>query len=119
MLRDRTVAARMTAPTSAQQVNWWLVHEYVAPLLTSVGSWPTAGTPEWCELEDTDPRKLAALFDSARHHALRQDTAQAALAEASHAIAGAADWTEIAHEVLQRREFYGARPWLRRSAGAA
>ena len=54
-----------------------------------------AGTLTWSQLDDDDPAKIAALYDAARHHALRVDTAQTALAEASHAIAGAADWAVI------------------------
>lgn len=62
-----------------------------------------AGTLDWQRLADRDPAKLAALFDAARHHALRVDTAQTALAEASHAIASAADWRQIASEIQQLR----------------
>jgi hypothetical protein len=72
-------------------VSWWSVHEHVAPLLESVGSWPTVGTPEWCELDDDDPRKAAALFDAARHWALRIETSQQQLAETSRDVAAAAD----------------------------
>jgi hypothetical protein len=60
------------------------------------------GTPEWCALESSDPRKLAALYDAAQHHALRVETAQAARAEASRAVAGAADWAAIAIELYRR-----------------
>src|SRR5690348_3635085 len=69
-----------------QQVSWWSVHEHVAPLLESAGTWPMVGTPEWCALSDDDPRKLAALYDAARHWALRVETAQQARAEASRSI---------------------------------
>jgi hypothetical protein len=90
-------------PTQARSVDWFSVHLHVAPLLTEVGDWPLAGSLAWQRLDDRDPAKLAALFDAARHHALRVDAAQTALAEASHAIAGAADWRQIAQEVQQRR----------------
>ncbi len=56
------------------QVSWWDVHEFVAPLLEHVGSYPMAGTPEWCALPDYDPAKTAALLDAARHWALRVET---------------------------------------------
>jgi hypothetical protein len=72
--------------TYSQQVDWWSVHCYVSPLLDRVGSWPMAGTVEWCNLEDDDPRKVAALFDAARHHILRVDTAQLAQIQAGEAI---------------------------------
>jgi hypothetical protein len=55
----------------SQQVSWWDVHTFVSPWLEVVGSWPTAGTPEWCALPDGDPAKIAALCDAAQHHALR------------------------------------------------
>jgi hypothetical protein len=62
-----------------------------------------AGTPEWCALPDDDARKIAAIYDAARHHALRVESSQAARAEASRDISGAADWPAIATEVFQRR----------------
>ena len=82
----------------SQQVSWWHVHEFVVPVLASVGSWPMAGTPAWCDLPATDPRKLAAIFDAAQHWALRVDMYQAAMAQASHDVADAADWSAIAQE---------------------
>jgi hypothetical protein len=101
---------------ASQQVSWFSVHEFVAPLLADVGQWPLAGTPEWCALDDDDPRKQAALYDAARHHALRVETAQAALAQASRAVSAAEDWSAIAAEVRDRSEFYKQRPWLKRVA---
>lgn len=91
---------------ASHTVDWWPVHLYVLPLLTEVGSWPMAGTLTWQRLPSADPAKLAALLDAARHHALRVDTAQTALAEASHAIAGAADWAQIARDIRRRNEVY-------------
>jgi uncharacterized protein DUF2742 len=88
---------------ASRQVSWWSVHEHAAPLLEAVGSWPTVGTPEWCELDDTDPRKIAALFDAAQHWALRVETCQQSRAEASHAISAAEDWSAIATEIYYRR----------------
>jgi hypothetical protein len=88
---------------SSAAVSWWSVHEHVAPALAAVGSWPTVGTPAWCELEDTDPRKLVALFDAAQHWALRVETCQEQLAEASHDISAAADWSGVATEIYSRR----------------
>ena len=96
------------------QVSFWSVHEYVAPLLAAVGTWPPIGTPEWCALDDTDPRKLAALFDAAQHHALRVEMAQEARCEASREISAAADWSAIATEFVKLTAFYEHPPWLRR-----
>jgi hypothetical protein len=96
----------MSAGLTSRSVSWWSVHEYVEPLLAAVGQWPMAGTPEWCALPDDDPVKLAALFDAARHHALRLDVNQAALAETSRDISGAADWPAIAREIHNRSTCY-------------
>jgi Protein of unknown function (DUF2742) len=63
-------AVSLTALVASQQVSWWSVHEHVAPLLDQIESWPMVGTPAWCRLADDDPRKLAALYDAARHWAL-------------------------------------------------
>ncbi|OBJ00374.1 hypothetical protein A5660_25045 [Mycobacterium alsense] len=95
---------------------WFEVHTFVAPMLQAVGSWPTAGSPAWCELADDDPVKVAAVLDAGRHHALRVETAQQARAEASRDVSAAADWSAIAHEIHCRDQFYAARPWLRRAA---
>jgi hypothetical protein len=97
------------------QVSWWSVHEHVAPLLAAVRSWPTVGTPAWCDLDDGDPAKLAALLDAARHWALRVETCQQQLAEASRDVSAAEDWPGIAHQIFGRAQFYAERPWLKRA----
>jgi hypothetical protein len=61
------------------------------------------GTPAWCALPDTDPAKLAALLDAARHWALRVDSCQQALCEASHDISAAADWHAISNTITAHR----------------
>lgn len=99
---------------SSRQVSWWSVHEHVWPLLAKVGSWPLAGTPAWCVLDDDDPRKWAAMLDAAQHHALRMETAQEQQCAASRDVAAAADWTGIARKIRDRNEFYTQRPWLKR-----
>ena len=99
---------------SSQQVSWWSVHEHVVPLLESVGSWPMVGTPAWCALNADDPAKLAAIYDAAQHWSLRLETAQEAACQASRDISAAEDWSARSREVLVRRAFYDARPWLRR-----
>ena len=97
-------------------VSWWSLHEHVAPFLERVGSWPMVGSVEWQQLADDDPRKLAAIFDAAQHHALRVETAQEARAEASRAIASAADWPKIGRELQRLTEFRASRPWTKRVA---
>jgi hypothetical protein len=109
---DRHICHRNAGPphigcyTTGRAVSWWSVVEHVAPLLEQVRSWPMAGTPAWCALDDDDPRKLAALFDAARHWALHLETNQQARAEASHDISAAGDWRSIADETRRRREVY-------------
>jgi Protein of unknown function (DUF2742) len=99
---------------SSRAVSWWSVHEFVAPVLARVGSWPMAGTVEWNALPDDDPRRIAAIFDAAQHHALRMETGQQAECEASRAISAAEDWSWVAAQVREREEFYTQKPWLRR-----
>jgi hypothetical protein len=101
----------MTAVNS-QQVSWWSVHEHVAPMLEQVQSWPTIGTPTWCQLPDDDPAKLAALLDAAQHWALRVETCQQARADASREISAAADWSAIATEIFAARR--GVRAYIPR-----
>lgn len=86
----------------SRQVCWWAVHQFVSPLLERAGSWPMAGTPEWSALADDDPAKWAALLDGARHHALRVETAQQGLAQASRDISAAENWSAIATDIHQR-----------------
>jgi hypothetical protein len=105
-LSGLTPSGSGSAAVSSQQVNWWEVHSYVTPVLEAVGTWPMAGTPEWCELADDDPRKTAALFDAAQHWALRVETCQTAQCEASHSLSAAADWSGIATKALYRRIAY-------------
>jgi hypothetical protein len=86
----------------SRTVDWWSVHLYVAPFLLAAASWQIAGTLGWQQLADDDPVKRAALYDAARHHALRVETCQAALAGASRDISVAADWSGLARNILQR-----------------
>ena len=105
----------MSAFVSSQQASWWSVREHVAPLLADVGTWPMVGTPAWCALDDDDPAKLAALFDAAQHWALRVETCQQALCEASRAVADTADWSSIGREIQNRAKLCRQRPWLKRA----
>ena len=100
----------------SQQVCWWTVHEFVSPLLTIVESWPTIGTPAWRDLAPDDLRKVAAVFDAARHWALQLESNQVARCEAGEAISAAADWPAIAERIRGRAEFFTERPWLRRES---
>ncbi|MCV7034696.1 DUF2742 domain-containing protein [Mycobacterium heckeshornense] len=117
---SRDIAARATGTSGravstldSRQVSWWPVHQFLESVLSQAKyeCLPMAGTPAWCALADRDPRKLLALAVAGEHHVLRMETAQEALAEASKAVAAAADWPAIAAEVTQRRaaEHTGAR----------
>lgn len=110
------MSVRSGDPVSARSVSWWEVNQFVARLTEQVPDWPLAGTPPWCALDDTDPRKLAAVLDAGQQNALRWETTQDAAAEASKAIAAAVDWRAVAQELSQRNSFYAARPWLKRQA---
>lgn len=99
------------AGTESRWVDWYSVHLYVLPILAEAGSWPLAGSLAWQQLDDSDPRKLAAVLDGGRRDALRNDTTGAALAQASHDISAAADWPALARSIRRRNTVY-----IRRSA---
>nr|WP_321182435.1 DUF2742 domain-containing protein [Mycobacterium kansasii] len=88
----------------SHQVGWWDVHLYVSPLLAAAVSWPMIGTPAWCQLDDTDPAKVAAVYDAAQHWALRVETAQEARAEASRDISAAEDWGAVARGIRRHAD---------------
>ena len=95
--------------TGSRQVSWAPVHEFLQAALAPGGRrWchsPCAGTPAWCELADGDPRKLLSLAVAGEHHVLRVEVAQTARAEASQAVAAAADWPQVSREIRQRKSF--------------
>jgi len=111
-----TTPTKSEFSNSSRQVSWWTVHDFVQHVLAEAGSWPMVGTPAWCALGDDDPVKIAAVYDAAQHHALRVDLHQQSLAESSRDISQAADWSQVATEMVRRESFYAARPWLRRVA---
>ena len=91
---------------ASRTVDFWQVHKYVLPLLTSVGTWPMVGRVTWSELDDQDPAKRAAIYDGSRHWALHVELSQAALASASRDVSGAADWSAISRNMLRRNAAY-------------
>jgi len=100
---------------AAQQVSWWDTHVFISKLTADLNL-PPAGTPEWCAVPDGDPRKLLALAVAGEHHVLRVETAQQARADASKAVAGAADWSKVSREIQHRSAFREAQPWAKRVA---
>ena len=113
---DRDFDYDQRGPVTARSVSWWSVHEYVTGFIGTLTDWPMAGTPEWCDLDDYEPRKLAAVLIAGSHHALRVETAQEANAAASKAVAAAADWPAIAKEIHQLHNWRSTRPWAIRQA---
>jgi hypothetical protein len=100
--------------TSSQAVRWWAVHEFIAPLLAPVGSWPMAGTPAWCALPDANPAKIAALYSAAEHWALRVETCQQAECDASRDVSAAVNWGAVGKRIQARNDWYMSHPWMRR-----
>ena len=102
-------ASPAVAGSVSQQVSWWETHRFIETVLAqanAVGPLPWAGSPEWCELADGDPRKLLALAIAGEHHILRVEVAQTAHAEASRAISDAADWSEVSRTICRRSGVY-------------
>jgi len=91
-------------PPPSQQRDWWPVHQFLEAVVAQAnyGPIPAAGTPSWCALSDGDPRKLLAVAIDGEHQVLRIETAQEQRAEASKAIAGSADWPQIARDIQRR-----------------
>ena len=77
---------------ASRQVAWFEVYTFVVSLLARTPSWPAAGTPEWCLLDDTNPRKTAAVLDAGVHWALKIDTEQTAQAELSQNLSTNTEW---------------------------
>ena len=90
----------------SRQVSWWDTHVFIAELTKHCNDLPVAGAPTWCALADDDPRKLLSLAVAGEHHVLRIEAVQAAMAEASHAVSAAAEWSEVANTMQRRREVY-------------
>ncbi len=82
----------------SRQVNWFEVYEFAERWVASKSfgdldlQMPIAGTPQWCSLPDEDARKLLAVIFGGVREALANDTHQAALAEASRAVAASPNW---------------------------
>jgi hypothetical protein len=86
----------------SRAVAFWPVVEFVAPFLEAADAWPMAGSEQWRALPNDHPAKWAALLDAARHWALRVETCQQQLADASRAVSAATDWPAISTEINYR-----------------
>jgi len=99
----------------SQQVSWWDTHVFIAELVAHYNNVPVAGTPRWCALDGSDPRKLIAVAIDGVHHVLRKETAQQARAEASRDVCSSADWAFIARSVQRIANLRESRPWMNRA----
>lgn len=92
---------------ASQQVSWYEVFRYAERLAADHGvaldHHLIAGTPQWCGMPDDDARKLLALVLGGVREALANDARQTALAEASHEISAAADWSAVAQRIRNGR----------------
>ncbi|MFN3003465.1 DUF2742 domain-containing protein [Mycolicibacterium wolinskyi] len=89
--------------TLSRQVAWWPVHEFITAMVANANDLPVAGTPSWCALPDSDPRKLLALAVAGEHHVLRTEVGQEHLADAGKKIAASADWSALAQRIQSGR----------------
>jgi hypothetical protein len=87
----------------SRQACWLTVLEFVRRCGVDPATALIAGTPAWHRLPDDHPDKLGAVLAAGVLHVLRIDTLQAELAEASHEIACAADWSAVAQRVRNGR----------------
>jgi Protein of unknown function (DUF2742) len=104
----------------SQSVSWWETHQFLQAAIAqaSLGPIPAAGTPAWCELDDSDPRKLLALALDGEHQVLRKEVAQSAMADASRAVSAAADWPAVARGNLRRAHAVVSGAYIPRSAAS-
>jgi hypothetical protein len=93
----------MSNQIHSRQVAWFEAHQFRERIAGDVGERPVAGSPAWCALPDSDPRKVIALLDAGVFWCLDTDTEQEQRAEASRDVASAADWTAVARSVQQGR----------------
>jgi len=84
---------------ASRQVSWLEVYTFAERVAAGHGlaldHHLAAGTPQWCGMPDDDARKLLAVILGGVRDALRNDTHQAELADASKAIAASADWHRV------------------------
>lgn len=85
------------------QVCWTTVLAFVERRGIDPATVLTAGTPAWQALDEHHPDKLAAVLAAGVHHALLLDLRQEAQAEASRAVAAAADWSAVAQQIHRGR----------------
>ncbi len=83
----------------SRQISALAVVDFLLAHLGAPGLIP--GTPQWCMLSDTDPRKWQACGWAAIWWCIAEEGRQEALAEASKAVAASAEWPKGAREIQQ------------------
>lgn len=103
MIEKKEVKAPVIVPgpsPASGQVSWFETYCYSVRLANGhdvqLSSLPLPGTALWCGMGDDDDRKLLALVLGGVRDALRNDTYQSQMAEASKAVAASADWSAVA-----------------------
>lgn len=102
-------------------ISWEPVHHFVGRLLAGRSTAILPGTPEWCALDDNDPRKTVALLIAADRWALDQERLhlehqRIAAKDAALQISAEKDWAAVARQIRERNDFYNTHPDLRRRA---
>lgn len=102
-----------------QPITWEPVHTFVGRLLAGRSTTIICGTPDWIQLDDDDPAKVAALLQAGSRWCLEMEIAQIEQqrldAKASAIdISQARDWAAVAQRIRDRDAFYRDHPDLRR-----
>lgn len=91
----------------SRQVTWFETYTYAERLAAGYGitldHHLIPGTPQWCGMPDNDARKLLALILGGVRDALRNDTHQTALADASREISASHGRYLVEHDRLLHR----------------
>jgi hypothetical protein len=106
---------RSSWAVSSREVSATAVYLHIAALLVGVGDWPLCGTPAWTALDDSDPRKAAALAYAALEFVLAEDIRQSAEVQASQDISAAAEWGVLGRRLAEHERFYREHPYLKSS----
>lgn len=100
-----------------EPISWQPVHAFVRGRLAGVGPLPAAGSADWTALDDTDPKKIAAVLRAGERWALEEelrqlDDARWCAKQAATDISTALPWTQIAKRIADRDAWRRAHPDL-------
>lgn len=96
------------------------VRDYVQRRVGSAGGCaPTAGSPEWCALQDTDQTKLLAVLSAGVAWVLEQEIDQLARRREAQkdmalGLLETLPWAQLVRRIEQRDAFYQRNPDLMR-----